>query len=285
MGALGKNRVILVTGCSSGIGLALAKLLLPTEYRLVLTARKLENLQHEFSQSERIILRELDLEDLFQQQKVIDEVNERWGGVEVLINNAAIAYRAVIEDMDAVSMERQLKVNFHGPLNLIRLVLPKMREKRSGHIINLSSVSGMMAMPTMGGYSAAKFALEGASEALWYEARPWGVRVSLIAPGFIHSDSFKNVLWTYRSAEFKNNPYHVYYEEMGPFIAKLMNRAIATPEKIAKLIIKTMQTPDPPLRVPATIDAWGFGWLRRLLPRGVYHRFLYRSLPGIKHWV
>lgn len=99
-----------------------------------------------------------------------------------------------------------------------------MRKKGRGKIINISSVSGMLAMPTMSSYSASKAALEGASEALWYEMRPFGIDVSLVQPGFIHSESFKNVRYTERGlqSEAGSDEYSQFYNSMKPFITKLM---------------------------------------------------------------
>ena len=92
-------------------------------------------------------------------------------------------YRAVLEHVSDAERVAQMDVNYLAPMDLIRLVLPRMREKHAGRILNVSSVGGMMAMPTMAVYSASKFALEGATEALYYEVRPWNIRVSLIQPG------------------------------------------------------------------------------------------------------
>ena len=142
----------------------------------------------------------------------------------------------------------------------------------------------MMAMPTMGSYSASKFALEGASEALWYEMRPWGIHVTLIEPGFVNSESFKRVHYTRRSSN-EQSPYHDYYENMASFVARLMRLSPATPEGIAKLIVDTIERRRPPLRIQATPDALFFSLLRRLLPRTIYHHLLYHSLPGVKRWV
>src|SRR6185312_12581338 len=119
----------------------------------------------------------------------------------------------------------QLTVNYSAAIALTRLVLPHMRKQRFGRIINVSSVSGMMAMPTMGSYSASKFALEGASEAIWYELRPWNVKVTLLQPGFIHSEGFKNVYLSRLAKDAKENPadpYHKYYRHMEPFISAMM---------------------------------------------------------------
>jgi hypothetical protein len=122
-------------------------------------------------------------------------------------------------------------------MELIRLVLPGMRRKRAGRIINVSSVGGMMAMPTMALYSASKFALEGATESLWYEVRPWNIHVSLVQPGFIHSDSFRNTRYTEASRQAEKdsaNPYYPHYRQMATLITRLMERTSATPEGVAE---------------------------------------------------
>ncbi len=218
---------------------------------------------------------------------VVREANESWGGIDVLINNAGISYRSVVEHTREQNRLAQLDINFRAPMELIRLVLPGMREKRDGRIINVSSVGGMMAMPTMSIYSASKFALEGATESLWYEVRPWNIKVTLLEPGFIRSKSFEGTRYTSLSAtsvELEGDAYHAHYVNMTTFIATWMKRARATPDKIAKKIIKTMTRRWPPLRVAATIDAHAFSLIRRFAPRRIYHWILYRSLPGVKTW-
>ena len=180
-----------------------------------------------------------------------------------------------------------LGINFRAPMQLIRLVLPGMRAKRAGRIISISSVGGMMAMPTMAVYSASKFALEGAHEALWYEVKPWGISVSLVQPGFVHSAGFQNVRYTDQSDKSEHDetdPYHEHYVQMAGFIGKLMLRSKATPQSIARVVLRTMERRQPALRVPATFDARAFSVLRRVLPRGLYHWLLYRSLPNVKTW-
>ncbi len=180
-----------------------------------------------------------------------------------------------------------MSVNFRAPLEMIRLVLPRMREKRTGRILNVSSVGGMMAMPTMGIYSASKFALEGASEALWYEMRPWNIHVSLIQPGFIHSESFAKTRYSQPSQwswDHNEEAYHAHYEHMTGMIARLMNGTWATPEHVANVVVRTLGRRSPPLRVAATPDARIFGLIRRFMPRKLYHRILYACLPKVKTW-
>jgi hypothetical protein len=238
-------------------------------------------------ESERVRIRPLDVTNAEQRQAVISEAEREWGGIDVLINNAGVSYRAVVEHIAERDLLAQMDVNFRSPMELIRLVLPHMRQKRAGRIITISSVGGMMAMPTMGAYSASKFALEGAHEALWYEVRPWGIGVSLVQPGFVDSDGFQRVRFTPQSNHSEQElaePYHEHYVNMGPFIEKLMQASRATPESVARVVVRTMHRRRPPLRIPATNDAWGFSLLRRLLPRSTYHWLLYRMLPKVGAW-
>jgi short-subunit dehydrogenase len=145
----------------------------------------------------------------------------------------------------------------------------------------------MMAMPTMALYSASKFALEGATESLWYEMRPFGIKVSLIEPGFVHSSSFQNTRYTMRarlSFEHPRDPYPNYYRAMSAFIAHRMEHARATPAYVAKIVHATLEKRDPPLRVRATADAKLFEFFRRFFPRQLYHRILYAALPERRTW-
>lgn len=285
-----RQKVVLLTGASAGLGLSLAHILCETDYRLILTARQSSLSRFEQAgifQSDRVRLRPLDVTSEKEREAVLEEAERDWGGVDILINNAGVAYRAVLEHITEEGLQEQMDINFHGPLRLIQLVLPEMRAKHSGRIINISSVSGMMAMPTMALYSASKFALEGATEALWYEVRPWNIKVTLLQPGFIHSDSFHNTLYTAiseRAAHTHEDPYYEHYHRMSDFIARLMQMSFSTPEKVAGKVLHVMRQPNPPLRVPATIDAFVFGLMRRILPRNLYHGLLFCGLPGVKCW-
>ncbi|CAM2007699.1 SDR family NAD(P)-dependent oxidoreductase [Acanthopleuribacter pedis] len=285
-----KSKVVLVTGAAGGIGLSIAHALLATDHRLVLTARAASLprfAEAGIAENERVRLRALDLLVPEEADSLVAEIQRDWGGVDVLINNAGICYRAVIEHLTDRDEQHQFAVNFFGAMHLTRLVLPGMRRRRRGHIINLSSVGGMMAMPTMGAYSASKFALEGASEALWYEMRPWGVSVSLVEPGFVRSSSFENALFTEKSRAAYADPkrvYHPYYANMIGMIAKLMYGSFTTPEHIARRIVRLINRRHPPLRVAVTFDAHLFDLMRRLLPKRLYHRILWWGLPHHRDW-
>lgn len=281
--------VILITGCSSGIGLELAKLFSKFEnYRTIITARpsSIEKVKEIFPAADHIRIYPLDITEKNSRVALMAKIQAEWEGVDILINNAGISYRSVIEHMSTQDETLQMATNYLGPMALIRAVLPNMREKGRGKIINISSVSGMLAMPTMASYSASKAALEGASEALWYEMRPFGIDVSLVQPGFIHSESFKNVRYTEmgRRSESGNDAYSEFYKNMKPFVTRLMGISKTPAETVAQLILLVVQTERPPLWVPAGLGAEFFYYLRRLMPRRLLHPFLYLCLPGVKRW-
>ncbi len=284
------GRTVLITGASTGLGLAIARALMKTNYRVYLTARQssLPRFEmHEVRESEHVRIRPLDVTSLEQRNAIVAEAECDSGGIDILINNAGITYRAVVEHVAEDEWIAQMDVNFRSPMELIRLVLPGMRQKGAGRIITVSSVGGMMAMPTMVAYSASKFALEGAHESLWYEVRPWGIKVTLLQPGFIDSDGFQKVRYTPRSGRSEQDladPYHEHYFNMAPFIARLMKSSRATPDSVARVVLKTMRRRNPPLRVPATFDAFAFSSLRRILPRSTYHWLLYKMLPKVGTW-
>lgn len=282
-------KIILITGCATGLGKALVDVLSQNpRYKLIVTARahRLEALKEMFQESQALIIRELDVTNESNIFSLVNEIANKWGRIDVLVNNAGICYRSVVEHMDRESEMIQLETNYLGPMALIRSVLPIMREQMSGHIVNISSVSGMVSMPTMGSYSASKHALEGATESLWYEAKPYGIKVSLVEPGFINSDSFKNILLPKKaklSAKLKG-PHSEYYSSMSPFIESLMKWAFATPESIAHKVEKLIAKSNPPLRTRVTLDAIVFSFLRKLLPEFMFHKVMFLLLPGSRLW-
>jgi short-subunit dehydrogenase len=291
---MNRQRVVLVTGASVGLGLAIARRMVDEQrnqsLHLVLTARKgsLDRFR-EIGIIERddLWIRAMDVTKAEQRQGVVSEIVSAFGGVDVLINNAGVAYRSCVEHVTEPERLHQMNINFRSPIELTRCVLPEMRAKRQGKIINISSVGGMMAMPTMSVYSASKFALEGASEALFYELKPWNVSVTLIQPGFMRSDAFEKVPYTVMSAEASKNqsdPYYEHYHHMQQFIEKAMKRALATPDSVAWKVIKVMRQKSPPLRVYGSVDAAVFSLLRRTLPSRLYNWFLYRNLPRVGEW-
>jgi hypothetical protein len=283
------KKVVLITGCSSGLGLSLAHLLYNSRaYRVVVTARaaSIANLRIQFNESERFLIRELDVTSTQQIHQVVNEICCLWGAIDILVNNAGVCFRSVVEHMDVDSEMMQLKTNYLGPMTLIRSLLPVMRERTSGQIINISSASGIVAMPTMASYSASKHALEGATEALWYEARPYGIKVTLVQPGFIRSDSFSHVVLSKKAqmSTMLSGPHSEYYSSMAPVVEKYMALSVVNHDDIAKKVIGLFESKDPPLRLSVTPDVIVFKWLRWLLPAWLFHRLIFALLPGSKSW-
>ena len=286
-----QRRVVLVTGASVGIGLAIARQLMKDDgIFLVLTARagslgRFAELA--VVESERLWLRALDITDDSQRRSVIREIDEKLGGVHTLINNAGITYRTVAEYATPTELEHQMVVNYEGPMALAALVLPGMRRRRSGLILQVSSAGGLVAMPTMGLYSASKFALEAASEAMHYEVRPFGVHVSLVLPGFVNSPGYKNSVvgpLSRLATENARDPYHAHFKYMDRLIGRMMMLTRASSETVAQRIVKAIYRRRAPLRIIATWDARLLWWFRRFMPQPVYIWITYRMLPGIRHW-
>lgn len=284
--------MVLLTGASTGLGLALTRLLMEAESatHLVLTARSTSMkrfAEQGISESPRVWLRALDVTDGPQRQRVVREIEEELGGVDVLINNAGITYRTVAEYATSLELSHQMAVNYEGPMALAGLVLPRMRERRRGRIIQISSASGLVAMPTMGLYSASKFALEAASEAMYYEVRPFGVQVSLVLPGFINSRSYLESIvgdLSQRATREPSDPYHPHFVHMNSLIEKMMRFVRATPQTVARRVVETMNRKRAPLRVLATVDARLLWWFRRYVPHPLNIWLTYRMLPGQRSW-
>ncbi|MCZ6674005.1 MAG: SDR family oxidoreductase, partial [Verrucomicrobia bacterium] len=277
-----------ITGCSSGIGKRLLEEFCQDGFRVIATVKehKLASFKTELTGPLcEVIPYALDVTDQDNRTRVIEDVQAKYGPVNILVNNAGVSFRTVVEEMSEQDELLQMATNYLGPMHLIRLVLPAMRTQRAGHIINVSSVGGMMAMPTMSAYSASKFALEGASESLWYEVRPFNIKVTLVRPGFINSNAFRKVRYGKKSTlHNKNGNYYNHYHHMSVLIEKLMTLTPCTPESVARMIFKISCMKNPPMRAAGTPDARFFGYMRRILPRRFYHWLLYRSLPGIKTW-
>jgi NAD(P)-dependent dehydrogenase (short-subunit alcohol dehydrogenase family) len=286
-----RRMVVLITGASSGLGLALGKLLHEAgRYHLILTSRSTSSPR--FAEAgivaqEHLWLRDLDITDYAQMRRVIAEVEATLGGVDILVNNAGITERSTVEESGDLSRHRQLDVNYLAPFELIARILPLMRKKHFGRIINISSAGGFMAMPTMSGYSASKFALEAASESLWYEMKPWGIRITLIVPGFINSEGYLNTTETPKGklgARDESSAYFEHYRGMRTLIANSMQSVKATNESIALRIASVLRRGHPPLRVHITTEALVFFWVRKLLPATFYHWVVYRFLPNVQSW-
>jgi len=178
-----------ITGCSTGFGHALAKLVIARGWCAVVTARhksRLTELVHGFEKTTLAL--DLDVTDADQVKAAVKAAEERFGRIDVLVNNAGHGYQATVEEGDEAEIRAQFDVNVFGLFAMTRAVLPGMRKRRSGHVINMSSVSGLVGLPGSGYYAASKHAVEGWSDALAAEGEPIGIKVTSVEPGAFRTD-------------------------------------------------------------------------------------------------
>ncbi|NPD67906.1 SDR family NAD(P)-dependent oxidoreductase [Lichenicola cladoniae] len=186
---LEKNAVWLITGCSTGLGRALAQQALKAGYRVVATARDRSVLGELVKEhGEAVLAVELDVTRPDQIEAAIAASEARFGTVDVLVNNAGYGYFGAIEEGEDAGVRAMFETNVFGPWNMIKAVLPGMRNRKTGYVVNISSVGGLVTYPAVGFYHMAKFALEGLSETLAKEVAPFGIGVTVVEPGAFLTD-------------------------------------------------------------------------------------------------
>jgi NAD(P)-dependent dehydrogenase (short-subunit alcohol dehydrogenase family) len=181
-------KVWFITGASKGFGLELTKAALAAGDAVVATARDPQMIDKAIGGSERLLTIPLDVTSEKQAQQAVERTLERFGRIDVLVNNAGRGLVGAIEEVSAEEVRSIFAVNVEGTLNVLRSALPSMRARRSGHILNLSSVGGFVSWPGWGIYCATKFMIEGVSEALHAELKPLGIKVTIIEPGPFRTD-------------------------------------------------------------------------------------------------
>ena len=184
-----KNAVWFITGCSKGLGQALARQALASGYRIVATARQVSDLEELVQEhGDAALAVALDVTNPVQIKDAIAAAEARFGRIDVLVNNAGYGYFAAIEEGEDSDVRAMFETDVFGPVNLIKAVLPGMRGRRQGHIVNISSVGGYVTFPAVGYYHMAKFALEGLSDTLAKELAPFSIGSTVVAPGAFRTD-------------------------------------------------------------------------------------------------
>ena len=240
-------RVVLVTGASSGIGKCCAEYLSQQGHHVYGTSRRADSIDGKQTASNPNLIEmiPMDVVDESSVKKGIDDIIAQESRIDVVVNNAGFAIIGSLEDTTIAEVKSQFETNFFGSLRVCRAVLPVMRRQRAGHIVNISSIGGLIGLPFQSAYSASKFALEGAMEALRLEVRPFGIRVVLIEPG-----DFKTEITTQRQKAEKsteNSAYHGSFQKVLR-IVESGERKAPTPEPIARLIDKIIRINSPRLR-------------------------------------
>jgi len=241
-----------ITGCSTGFGLELAKQAIEHGYRTVMTARNPAKLQG-YAATDNALVLQLDVTRPDQVDAAMQAAKARFGGIDVLVNNAGIGYFAAIEEGEEAEIRKMFEVNVFGMSRMIQAVLPGMRKRRTGCIVNFSSVGGLCAFPALGYYNATKFAVEGLSEALWQEVEPLGIRVMLVEPSGFRTD------WAGRSANESAHQIDDYIATAGTVRAGVRassGKQPGDPVRAAKAIIQAATLDKPPHHLLLGNDAF-----------------------------
>src|SRR5262245_7401872 len=243
----------LITGCSTGFGRELARAVVARGYRAVVTARNPREVEDLVAgHRDRTLALRLDVTDPGQVAAAVRHAEEHFGGIDVLVNNAGIGYFAAVEESDEAEVRRMFEINFFGLARMTRAVLPGMRKRRSGHIINIASICGLAAIPSIRDYCATKFAVEGLSECLALEVGPLGIRVTLVEPSGFRTN------WAGRSANDTRAEITDYAATAGASrraLRELNGKQPGDPVRAANAIIQAVESPTPPLHLLLGRDA------------------------------
>jgi NAD(P)-dependent dehydrogenase (short-subunit alcohol dehydrogenase family) len=197
------SKVWLITGASRGMGAAFTSAVLAAGHAVVATSRRPAEIADLFERSDRLIAVELDVTSTADADTAVASAVERFGRIDVLVNNAGASFKGFFEEMSPVQVEQQLAVNLVGPMNVTRAVLPVMREQRSGHVVSISSGAGLMGFAYSSVYAASKAGLEGWMSALAQEVEPFGIHTTIVNPGFFRTGlaSPESLVWPERSID------------------------------------------------------------------------------------
>ncbi|UXA08616.1 SDR family NAD(P)-dependent oxidoreductase [Mycobacterium sp. SMC-2] len=236
----------LITGCSTGFGREIARATLQAGHSAVVTARRADSVRDfadEFG--DRALPVALDVTNPEQIAAAVSAADAAFGGVDVLVNNAGHGYLAAVEEGEDVEVRKLFEVNYFGAVNMIKAVLPAMRARRSGRIINMSSMTGLVANPPNAYYSSTKFALEAITEALATEVRPLGIKVIAIEPGAFRTD------WATRSMKETGTPIADYVDVAArkDLIKQFADHLPGDPKKVAAAVLMVTTLDEPPLRL------------------------------------
>jgi NAD(P)-dependent dehydrogenase (short-subunit alcohol dehydrogenase family) len=279
------RKVVLITGCSSGIGEATARRLLAAGHRVVATARRRETLAALEQAGATTLALDVTREETM--RTAVAAIDEQLGRIDVLVNNAGYSQSGATEEVPLEAVRRQFETNVFGGLRLAQLVLPGMRQRGWGRIINLSSMGGRLTFPGFGIYHASKYALEALSDALRFEVRRLGVDVVLIEPGLIKSEFGRAAIASMNGpgASGRESPYAAFNAalikataegyEKGPLAA-----LSGTPDDVARVVARAIAARRPRSRYTVTPSARLLLGLRRWLSDPMWDAFVGTIVPA-----
>ncbi len=249
------NKVWFITGAGRGMGVDFAKAALAAGFAVVATGRNTDAVTKAVGKSNDLLVVKLDVTSPAEAEAAARATVERFGRIDVLVNNAGNFYAGYFEELTPGQIERQLAANLIGPMNVTRAVLPMMRKQRSGHIISISSGAGLLGFEFCSAYAAAKFGLEGWMESLQAEIAPFGITTTIVNPGFIRTDLISEKSMT--SAELSIEDYAERRAQQMKWWASQGGKQPGDPAKVAHALIRIANEKQPPRRFIAGADAIG----------------------------
>ena len=241
------SKVWFITGFSTGFGRELAKEVLASGYKAAVASRNTDDVKDIVeAYPETAIPVKLDVTKPDEIKAAVEQITQKFGTVDVLVNNAGIGYFGAIEESEEAEVRRMFEINFFGLANVTKAVLPIMRKQRSGHILNIASIGGLVSFPAVGFYNATKYAVDGFSEALAKETAPLGIKVTVIAPSGFRTD------WAGRSANNSKiviDDYKETAETNKNNIRGYSGKQPGDPVRAAKAMVAVVESANPPLRL------------------------------------
>lgn len=249
------NKVWFVTGASKGLGLSLVKALLSKNYRVAATSRKLADLEKAVGSDKNFLPLQVDILNENDVDKAIRQVVDHFGRIDVVVNNAGFGLAGALEELSDAEARNNFDVNVFGSLNVIRKALPYLRKQQSGHILNVASIGGFTGtFPGFGIYCATKFAMTGFSEALSTEVAPFGVKVTIVSPGYFRTDFLASTSLVVPQHEIKE--YANVRESQRFHQEEMNNNQAGDPDKAAEVMIEVATQQQPPLHLFLGQDAY-----------------------------
>jgi len=271
--------IVLCTGCRSGFGLLIAVTAARAGHTVYAGLRDLETAGDLREAAGSLDVRpvQLDVTNAEEREAVVSAIVEEHGRLDAVINNAGVALGGFIEQIAEDELRRLFDVNVFAAWALTKVCLPHLRASREGIVINITSMAGRQAMPGLGGYAGSKFALEGITEALRHEMRPFGVRVVLVEPGPYATDIFGRNRRIAKATEEAAGPYTAYMRRMEQLVEKMSAR-MGDPQEVADLVTHLLEEAKPRLRYPLGPGVAARVWSRRMLPFEGVEKVLERIL-------
>jgi NAD(P)-dependent dehydrogenase (short-subunit alcohol dehydrogenase family) len=242
-----------ITGAGRGMGVEFAKTALAAGHNVVATGRNPDAVAEAVGKSDDLLVVKLDVTRTQDAEAAVKATVDRFGGIDVLVNNAASFYAGFFEELTPEQMERQLTVSLLGPMNVTRTVLPVMRKQRSGHVVTISSLAGLAGAEYNTAYAASKFGVDGWMESLAPEVEPFGIHTTVVNPGFFRTELLTKESTNYAPASIedyaeRNAAQHEFWESMN-------GKQDGDPAKLAQALLTMADQEPPPFRFIAGADA------------------------------